>query len=308
MNGARLVLGAVQWGGPYGIANRSGPPDDAELTALLAAAAAAGVRAIDTARSYGESEVRIGRLGAPARFAVGTKLAPDLDTGAPSPGEARARAAESLAASRRALGVTRLDTVLLHRAAHRHAAGGAIWELLRAERAAGGIGCLGISAASPEQAEAALADPEVERIQVAASLLDQRLERAGFFARAQAAGKAVDVRSVFLQGVAHLAPAALPPHLAPLAPLLAALEARARDLGLRGLAEACLLYAAALPGVRLVLGFERTDQLTAALASWRRGPLRARRASGADRRVPPLDPALLDPARWPPATRAAWSP
>src|SRR5690606_18098685 len=112
--------GGVQWGMPYGIANRHGPPDDQELARLVARASAAGVRAVDTARAYGASEARIGAL-VPAHWAVGTKLAPDVAPEGASTAELRARAEASLAASRAALRRTRLDAVLLHRAAHRHA-------------------------------------------------------------------------------------------------------------------------------------------------------------------------------------------
>src|SRR5690606_21493334 len=51
----RLTLGSAQWGMPYGIANRTGPPSRDELAELLRVARDAGIRAIDTARAYGES-------------------------------------------------------------------------------------------------------------------------------------------------------------------------------------------------------------------------------------------------------------
>src|SRR5690606_30970516 len=103
------------------------------------------------------------------------------------------------------------------------------------------IGRLGVSAASPAEAWAALADPEVERVQVATSLLDQRLWRAGFFARARQLRKEVHVRSVFLQGVAFLAPDALPEALAPLRDPLARIHAWAAARGL-GPADPFLLF------------------------------------------------------------------
>jgi len=56
--------------------------------------------------------------------------------------------------------------------ANRHACGGRLWRTLLAEREAGRIDALGISAATPEEAWAALADPNIEVLQVASSLLD----------------------------------------------------------------------------------------------------------------------------------------
>lgn len=302
MSAARLVLGTAQWGGPYGIANRGGPPAAAERTRLLLRASAAGIRQVDTARAYGQSEARLAAAlrASRTRFAIGTKLSPDVAPPGASAAEARARTEASLAASRRALGVERLDALLLHRAAHRQAAGGAVWERLRAEREAGRIACLGVSAASPAEAWEALDDPTVERIQVATSLLDQRLVRSGFFAAARARGVEVQVRSVFLQGAALLPPAALPPALAPLRAPLQHLRAFAAAHGL-ALSALLLGFAAALPGVSVVIGVDDALQLSAHLRAARAPARAASLAAAAAALVPPLPDAVLDPWRWPAA-------
>lgn len=296
----RLVLGTAQWGGRYGIANRTGPPPAAERARLLARAAAAGVRHVDTARAYGQSEVRVAAAIRASRttFAIGTKLAPDAFQPGASAAEARARTEASLAASRAALGVERLDALLLHRAGHRRAAGGAVWARLREEREAGGIGCLGVSAASPAEAWAALEDPSVERIQVAASLLDQRLVRSGFFRTAWERGVEVHVRSVFLQGAALLAPAALPEALAPLRSPLLHLRAFAVAHGI-SLAALLLGFAASLPGVLVVVGVEGVAQLAEHLQTTRTPARASALASAAADLVPPLPDPVLDPWRWP---------
>ncbi len=83
----RLVLGSAQWGMPYGIANLAGPPDADELEAMLAQARNAGVRSIDTARAYRDSEDRIGQILRGVHSNEGwriiTKLAPDGSHGRP---------------------------------------------------------------------------------------------------------------------------------------------------------------------------------------------------------------------------------
>jgi aryl-alcohol dehydrogenase-like predicted oxidoreductase len=294
----RIILGTVQWGQPYGVAGQ-GPPDDIELVSLLARARKAGVATLDTARAYGASETRLGALAVGKSFEIQTKLAPDVCPDGADAHAVRARTAASLAASRAALGVARLDAVLLHRAAHRCAAGGAAWDLLRRSRQLGGIGQLGVSIARPEEAWRALADPDVERIQVATSLLDQRLWRSGFFERARRAGKEVQVRSVFLQGVAFLAPGALPDALAPLRDPLAAIERWSRARGMTS-ADAFLLFAREIPRVPLVLGFERDAQLAAALEAWRRRRLAPSERAELAGLVPELGADVLDPSRWAP--------
>ena len=63
-----------------------------------------------------------------------------------------------LATSREALGKLVLPAVLVHRFARRHACAGKLWRSLLAERDAGRIGALGVSATNPEEAWAALED------------------------------------------------------------------------------------------------------------------------------------------------------
>lgn len=299
----RLVLGSAQWGMPYGIANRSGPPSDAALAAMLRRARVAGLRTIDTARAYGESEARIGHLL--ASFAgsepwrVVTKLGPDVHAPGLGIAESLERTAESLARSRAALGLEVLPVLLLHRFAHRHACGGKLWRTLLAERDAGRIGQLGVSAATPEEAWAALEDPDVEVLQVAASLLDLRLYRQGFFDRARDLGRTIYVRSLFLQGVAHLEPRTLPPALEPLAEPLRTIRAAARALDQPArrlhLAFARELLAGCLP----VVGCETEAQVAELVDDWAAETPGAGDVASLVAELPTHDAALVDPSRWP---------
>lgn len=275
-----IALGSVQWGMPYGIANQSGPPTGDELPRLLALARDAGVRTIDTARAYGASEAEIGRhVGDDTRWRVVTKTDPAAVDDA--------SLLESLRASEAALQRTPLDAVLLHRPAQK----ASVWKSLLRERDAGRVGMIGLSALTPADAWAALDDPDVDIIQVAASLFDQRLARDGFFEAAR--GRVVFVRSIYLQGVAHLMPEALPAHLAELREPLAAVRAFGVPTW-----QLFLAYAGTLPGAVPLLGCERASQLAENLAAWRdRGRHRqavAQLAAG----MPVLPDRVLDPAQW----------
>ncbi len=275
-----LALGSVQWGMPYGIANQSGSPTGAELSRLLKLALDAGVRTIDTARAYGASESEIGRhVGNDTRWRVVTKTDPAVVD--------EAGLLESLRASEAALQRPSLDAVLLHRPAQKQA----VWSQLLRERDAGRVGMVGLSALTPADAWAALEDPDVAVIQVAASLFDQRLARAGFFEAAR--GRVVFVRSIYLQGVAHLAPDALPEHLAALRGPLAAV----RETGVPAW-QLFLAYAGTLPGAVPLLGCERAAQLAENVAAWwDRHRLRetVERLAAA---MPALPERVLDPAQW----------
>ena len=299
----RLTLGSAQWGMPYGIANHSGPPDDAELQRMLERAADAGLQSVDTARAYGSAEARLGetlgRLPRPAGWRVITKLAPDVHEPGLGILETLERVGASLEASRTALGRDVLPVVLLHRFAHRHACGGKLWRTLLAERDAGRIAQLGISAGTPEEAWAALEDPDVQVLQVASSLLDLRLMRQGFFARAREAGRTVYVRSVFLQGVAMLDPALVPGFLTPVVEPLRRIRRVARELGVSPRALFLAFARELLPGTHPVIGCERDAQLGELLADWADPRVDLAALGPLIEALPTLDAACVDPSQWP---------
>lgn len=299
----KLTLGSAQWGMPYGIANRAGPPSDEALDAMLGLAHEAGVRSIDTARAYGASETRIGQVlrDAPSgeQWRVITKLAPDVHEPGVGTADCLERVSTSLTESRTALGRDALPVVLLHRFAHRHACGGKLWRTLLTERDAGRIGQLGVSAGTPEEAWAALDDPDVEVLQVASSLLDLRLVRQGFFPRAWELGRTIYVRSVFLQGVAHLDPMTLPAFLAPAAEALRTIHAAAGRLGVTPRALFLAFAREQLPGAHPIVGCETEGQLTELLSDWSDERIDVTALADLVETLPTLDAEVVDPARWP---------
>lgn len=295
MTTPRVALGTVQWGSPYGVANRTGVPDGAGVRRIIDVARRFDVQVLDTARAYLNAESVIGdALGTDRSFRIVTKIAPEVLTEGDA--EAPALVRRSLAMSSAALRLETFDTVLLHRALHRTAAGGACWKVLEDQKEAGKITRIGVSVDSPEEASEAASDPSVDALQVAASLLDQRLLRDGFFDRASERRKQIYVRSVFLQGVAHLPDAEIPSHLRPLVPTMQRIDEVARHEGLSR-ADVFLLFAAALPSVTLVIGTETAEQTEKNLLLLQ---TRALAASSIEelKRLPTLDPRLLTPARW----------
>ena len=298
----RLTLGSAQWGMPYGIANGSGPPDDEALEAMLTRARDAGVRGIDTARAYGMSEARIGEMirAIPSTdgWRVITKLAADVHQDGLGIGETLERVATSLTESRVALGQDALPVVLLHRFAHRHACGGKLWRTLLAERDAGRIGSLGVSAATPEEAWAALDDPDVSVLQVPSSLLDLRLLRQEFFPRAREMGRTVYVRSVFLQGVAHLDPERLPKALSGLAEPLRKIRFAARELGVSPRALFLGFAREFLPGAYPVVGCETDAQLEELIDDWTNSTIDVASLAPLVEALPTLEAELVDPSKW----------
>jgi aryl-alcohol dehydrogenase-like predicted oxidoreductase len=294
----RLALGSAQWGMPYGIANRDGEPDKSEIEAMLTRAMRAGVGTIETARSYGQSETRIGAALSPSdSWRVLTKLDREVHREGLGIGETLEGVAKSLEASRAALKSDSLPVLMLHHFAHRHACGGRLWRGLLAERDAGRIGALGVSAATPEEAWAALQDPDIEVLQVASNLLDLRLHRQGFFPRARELGRTVYVHSIFLQGVAHLEPETLPPSLLDLVAPMQTIRACASRVGVPPHAL-YLAFARELPGVHPILGCETDAQLEGLLADWASDAIDSATITLLVESLPTLEAQAVDPSRW----------
>lgn len=298
----RMALGTVQWGIPYGIGNTTGPPSDTELARMFRAATDLGIHTLDTARAYGDSESRIGTtlqtLGSSNRFRIITKVAPDIFH-AEREDELQAaeqRLYDSVAASAEALAPARIDTLLLHRSDHRTAAGGGLWDVMLRLRERGLVARIGVSALSPADALDALEDASVDVMQVPASLLDQRLARAGFFHTARDKDVEIHVRSVYLQGSAFLAPDRLPPHLAAGRPSIEDIHTYAGRVG-HEVANVWLDYARTLPVDYLVIGTESLVQLRRNAERFQRPGLDSIASFAAD--LPLLGDEVLDPARWP---------
>lgn len=302
---ARLVLGTVQLGLPYGAANVTGMPTTEAAIGLVRAAVRNGIAFLDTAHAYGEAEHRIGlALDSPSDVVVATKLDPltFLPVTA-SASEAERAAAASLAASRDALKRQKLDVVLLHRANHRTLWNGAAWKRMLAERSDGGIDRIGVSAQNPAEALDALADPDVGHIQLPFNILDHRWMQSDFLSAVRSRPDVtIHVRSVFLQGLLAGTAAARWPKVSGVDPdrvreNLASLQ---RRLNRTSLTDLCIAFVRAQPWIDgIVVGMETIEQLHENLALFERTPLDSAEASAAGEILPVLPESFLDPARWP---------
>jgi aryl-alcohol dehydrogenase-like predicted oxidoreductase len=303
---AELVIGSAQLGLAYGAANRTGKPAHEAALRLVRRAAEAGVGVFDTARAYGDAEERIGEALAGRRAVrTVTKLSPLTDLAPDAPREAVIAAVdESIAQSRAALRCEALDCLLLHRASHMMAYGGAIWERLEEHLAQGAIAALGVSVQSPAEAHMALSDPSVSHVQLPFNLLDWRWREAGVIAALEARpAVTVHVRSVFLQGILAAEDARVWPRIAGVdAPsILAWLVQTARAFRREDAADLALAYVRGQDWIDgVVVGQETESQLEANLRLCTRPPLSAADCAVIEAAAPRPPEALLDPAQWKP--------
>lgn len=288
-----LGLGAVQFGLDYGVSNQAGQTPEPEVRRILDLAAGSGVRVLDTAAAYGESEAVLGRcLPREAGFRVVTKTAPlrEARGTALAPGLVR----EGFARSLERLGLPAVDGLLAHHAADLLGPGGeAVWAVLEDFRARGLATKIGLSVYEGAQIDAALARFDIDLVQVPVNVLDQRLISGGQLGRLHERGVEVHVRSVFLQGLLLLDPAATPAYFAPVRPRLAAWRAALEARGLTP-ARGALAFARSLDADVVLVGVEDAAQLAANIADFA-----AARAEGLDFADFALnDEKYVNPGNW----------
>lgn len=303
----KLVLGTAQLGLNYGITNVHGQPDREASRQLIKSAIVNGVQYLDTARAYGVSEDVIGhalRDGWQGRVQVISKLAPldDCPEGA-SASVINAFVDASLYQSMSALGVQKVDTLLVHRANHLVAWNGKVWRRLLEHRDAGKIGALGMSVQTTDELAAALANPAVAHIQLPFNVLDWRWdEMAPEILAAKARRKlTVHVRSVLLQGllnsrsIEHWKSA----HVFNPTPICGWLNAMCENFKRVSLVDLCISYAAGTPWIDgLVIGVETMEQLSENLSLLQNPPLLAVEIQTVCNTRPRLDKLSLNPAFW----------
>jgi aryl-alcohol dehydrogenase-like predicted oxidoreductase len=285
----RLSIGTAQFGLRYGIANRRGKVDRDEAAVILQLARSAGINALDTAISYGDSEECLGAVGI-GDWRVTTKL-PAL--GVTSRGGIRPWVRQSIEGSLKRLRIAKLDGVLLHNPAdllgpHGLALQAALVEL-KQECLLGGIG---ISVYEPGELEQLTQRFDFDLVQAPFNILDRRLESSGWLGRLHAARVEVQVRSVFLQGLLLMSDANRPRSFDRWALLWRAwrewLQASKTSP-----VEACMRFVLSRKQVaRVVVGVDSAEQLREILAATAGGPLNL------PDEISCSDIDLLNPARW----------
>ena len=253
---ARIALGTVQFGMPYGVTNTSGQVPEREVGRILDLFAAQGGDTLDTAIAYGNSERVLGRFDL-SRFRVISKLPPLPEDLRDDAGWARRMVEGSL----ERLGIERLHGLLLHRPADLSGpTGAALREGLLALRKADMVEKIGLSIYEPEELEQTGFEDGL--VQAPYNVFDRRLEETGWGARLLERGTEVHVRSAFLQGALLATPDTLPGQFAPWRHAWERWWDWLRGTGNSALA-ACLAHALAPKWVgRVVVGVENTAQLT----------------------------------------------
>jgi aryl-alcohol dehydrogenase-like predicted oxidoreductase len=254
LNFSKLMLGTVQFGLNYGIANTRGKPSLDTVMAILNEAWLGGVNALDTAAAYGDSETVLGealtRLGLIDKMLIVSKVSP-IPAGMPFC-QAEKFIETSICNSLRNLRIERLPVCLFHRDEDLK-----YYPILKKMTERGLIGAGGISLDEHSAIEGAIA--RTKYIQIPYNVLEWRYET--LLEQAVQKGITIFARSVYLQGLLLMDEASIRPGLCGIIPVRRRLEelARRHDMSLAGL---CLRFVLSRTGISSVLtGVDNPAQL-----------------------------------------------
>jgi aryl-alcohol dehydrogenase-like predicted oxidoreductase len=193
MKTSKLILGTVQFGLKYGINNDSEKPSQQNVNEMLICAFNAGIKCLDTAEAYGDAHHVIGKfheLNPAISFNVITKIPHQVD------GQIAGKINQYL----EDLKVNRLKAVLFHSFDTYSKNSNMVLELSELKRQQK-IELVGVSVYTNEQAEAVIADEQIDIIQISFNLFDNENKRGELLKKAKAKGKIIHTRSAFLQGL-----------------------------------------------------------------------------------------------------------
>lgn len=279
----RLVFGTAGLVQAYA-GHSQRPERQAEV--LIERALAVGIRAFDTAPTYGAAEMVLGNVLRLKDVFVSTKV---------MPGSYKC-VRQSLERSQKALRRWHLDLVQIHNASVADLESPTM-DVLQEAKANGTVRFIGASVYSVEAAWAALA--VCDQVQVPYNLLDRRM--AHVIKAAKAANCAVWARSVWLRGA--LTPAGNPQaatlSCCPEATgLLADIMRRRLWATWEALPDLALQFVLTTPVAAALIGPQNAFELEEAVRAAQRGPLSWWRQALA-RTLPDHSVGLVDPRFWP---------
>lgn len=261
LNISTLSLGTVQLGMNYGINNASGKPDTETSNAILNLATERGINVLDTAGSYGDSELVIGNwlktVEPGKRPFIVTKV-----TGF-TPGSyasVKAFLQEKVALSKQRLGVEQLDMLMLHNFDEYLRDPDNIRQAMEELKTDGDIRFTGASAYAHHD-YGAIADTGFDATQIPVNLFDWSQMENGGMKKLEDSGMIVFARSVYLQGLVFADPDQLPSKMAFARDTLVKFRDLYQAYNLTP-ATLALSYVSSLSAVTsLVLGCETTQQV-----------------------------------------------
>lgn len=295
---SQMMLGTVQFGMPYGIANQIGQPGYGDIVAIIDAATSGGVNCFDTAAAYGQSEEILGRilreLGIADKVTVVTKVRALTTEELASPRLAESAIQASIELSLKRLQLDCLSIVLFHRECDAEFLG-----VLANLRDQGKLRHYGVSCSNiPGAAAEFVHGGQASALQIPANIVDHRHLRSGVLADSIRQNVAIFIRSAYLQGLLAMAEDTIPDKLRGILPERQRLTSIAAASGLP-LTELALRYLLSMPGITSVLtGVETREQIQQNLAMFSKGKLSEDIIAAIHQDAVELPELLITPSMW----------
>lgn len=287
-----MMLGTVQFGLNYGIANTAGKPAYETVREIIETAYENGVNCLDTAAGYGDSEAVIGRALAELKLKDKLQIISKVDKvylRNLSPAEAEKFITDSVENSLRRLGVERLAVCLFHVEADLQ-----YLEVLQKLEQRNLIGGTGISLDTNTHCNEVI-ELKLKYIQLPYNIFDHRFN--DFFARIPA-GAQIFARSAYLQGLLLMPENKISPALSCIIPVRRRIETLAGAAGL-SMSELCLRFVLTNPMVSSVLvGVDSIEQLKQNLSIIEKGPLPEDLYQQILTAVPDFEEKIIRPGLW----------
>ncbi len=294
-----IGLGTVGIGLAYDIQDAS-LPSKAEAETILKSALELGITYIDTARGYGVAEERIGKSGIAKQdgIVIGTKCGQFLEQGEDPHGkQLEQRIRDDITTSLNLLQTDSLQLVQLHGGSKEQIERGELTDIMRNLKAEGLVQHVGIAVRGEEAAQAAIDSGFFETVQLAHSILDQRMAPT-VLGNASAHNVGIINRSVLLKGALTSKRSVLPADLALLVAAADAAEAIAKAAGLDLPTLALRFVFSNLAVTTALIGTIKPHHLESALAAAAAGPLPNDIVSELQK-IGLTDPNQVDPSNWP---------
>lgn len=279
MSFSRLLLGTVQFGLNYGIANTRGKPSFDTVKAVLKVAFDNGITSLDTAAAYGDSEEVLGKalgeLGIADRMTIVSKVPP-----IPAEGDALAFITESVTNSLKRLKLSVLPLVLFHNEKD--------WRYHEELASLIDKGMIYAAGVSLDSLECAATADEAPYVQLPCNVFDHRFDEK---IKNHTKGH-IFIRSVYLQGVAVMPKEKIP------FPELSAFREKLEAFGLP-MQELCMRYLLSFAGnVSVLTGVDTPEQLLENCRIAEKGPLAPELFNAVSETVPLLSEQLIRPKMW----------
>ncbi len=296
-NAIRLVLGTVQLGMPYGIANETGQPDLSTSQAIIREAWKHGIREFDTAQGYGRSIEILGyclsQLERSKDALVTSKFDPSLNH------LSRKELSNALDESLALLHISKLAGIMLHREEHLDLWEKGLKEIILGFVKEGRVDRVGVSVYSPKKALQALETAGIDMVQFPTNILDRRFVDAGVFDLARKKGKELYIRSVFLQGLLLMDREQLPVEMNNIArPVLEKLEFVIKEFNLTRQELALGYVKTQFPEAKIIFGAETVGQVKENAGFWNSN-LPQTVIERLHQAFESVDRTILDPVLWP---------